>query len=30
MIYSDDLTAKMLGVIGLRKLLSIENRAPIQ
>jgi hypothetical protein len=29
MIYSDNLTTKMLGVIGLRKLLSIENKAPI-
>jgi hypothetical protein len=30
MIYSDDLTVKLLSLVGLRRLLSIENQPPIQ
>ena len=30
MLYNDDTTVKLLAVVGMRKLLSIENNPPIQ
>ena len=30
MLYNDDTTIKLLAVVGMRKLLSIENNPPIQ